>query len=48
VGVFDFLRQRYPEMLETIETYIKAQNVTGELAAFEQYFLPPHGARSVP
>ena len=40
---FDFLRLRYPEMLEMIDDYLKEQNVKGELAAFGQYFLPPHG-----
>ncbi|UWQ07726.1 GNAT family N-acetyltransferase [Aliiroseovarius crassostreae] len=40
---FDFLRIRYPEMLDTIEAYLVDQDVAGELENFDQYFLPPHG-----
>ncbi len=40
---FDLLRVRYPEMLETIDAYIVAQNVAGELENFSDYFLPPNG-----
>ena len=40
---FDFLRVRYPEMLETIDNYLVEQDVAFELAAFDRYFLPPHG-----
>lgn len=40
---FDFLRLRYPDMIETIETYIVEQDVAGELKNFSSFFLPPHG-----
>ena len=40
---FDVLRGRYPDMLETIDTYIREQNVAGELENFSDYFLPPKG-----
>ena len=40
---FDFLRERYPEMHDTIDAYLKEQNVEGELADFESFFLPPNG-----
>lgn len=40
---FDVLRERYPDMLDMIDDYIKNQDVAGELAAFDRFFLPPHG-----
>ncbi len=40
---FDQLRLRYPDMLETIDTYIKEQDVAGQLENFDTYFLPPAG-----
>ncbi|MBD3625688.1 MAG: GNAT family N-acetyltransferase [Rhodobacteraceae bacterium] len=40
---FDFMRARYPDMLETIDAYIEDQNLAGQLADFERYFTPPAG-----
>ena len=40
---FDFLRDRYPEMLAEIDEYIEHQNVAGQLQAFRQYYNPPQG-----
>ena len=40
---FDLLRQRYPEMNDEIDSYIKSQNVAGELESFGDFFLPPNG-----
>ena len=40
---FGVVRQRYPELLETIADYIKEQDVAGELDRFSDVFLPPHG-----
>lgn len=40
---FEVLKQRYPEMQDTIDRYIKEQNVVGELENFGDYFLPPKG-----
>ena len=40
---FDFLRDRYPEMLAEIDGYIQDQGVAHELDNFDRFFLPPHG-----
>lgn len=40
---FDFLRERYPDMLPEIEDYISHNNVIEELAAFREYYNPPAG-----
>jgi GNAT superfamily N-acetyltransferase len=40
---FDFLRTRYPDMTVEIDAYIAHQNVSGELARFGDFFLPPNG-----
>lgn len=40
---FDFLKLRYPDMIETLEAYIVDQNVAGELKNFSSYFMPPYG-----
>ena len=40
---FDVLRDRYPDMLDTIDTYIQDQNVAGQLDDFTANFLPPTG-----
>lgn len=40
---FDFLRERYPEMSDTIDAYIEDQNVAADLDNFEHVFLPPKG-----
>lgn len=40
---FDFLRGRYPDMLEDINAYVEHQNVAGELKNFGNFFLPPNG-----
>ena len=40
---FDFLRDRYPEMLVEIDAYIQNQGVAHELENFENFFLPPNG-----
>jgi len=40
---FDRLRDRYPDMLGTIDNYIKIQDVAGQLANFRSVFLPPAG-----
>ena len=40
---FDFLRMRYPDMLDEIDSYIEAQDVAGELCNFKEFFLPPRG-----
>ncbi len=40
---FDFLRVRFPEMLDTIDAYLEEQDVAGELAHFDRFFMPPRG-----
>ena len=40
---FDVLRDRYPDMVDTIDRYIAEQDVAGELGNFEKFFLPPAG-----
>lgn len=40
---FDVIRDRYPDMLDTIDRYIAEQDVEGQLANFESVFLPPAG-----
>ncbi|WP_417718886.1 GNAT family N-acetyltransferase [Salipiger sp.] len=40
---FDFMRVRYPDMLAEIDDYILQQDIAGQLADFDRYFLPPHG-----
>lgn len=40
---FGFLKLRYPEMHDDIDTYIASQNVAGELENFGDFFLPPNG-----
>lgn len=40
---FAFMRERYPDMLETIDAYIKNQDLVGQLADFPRYFTPPAG-----
>ena len=40
---FESMRQRYPDMIDTIDDYIVAQNVAGELEDFAARFLPPRG-----
>lgn len=40
---FDILRDRYPEMLDTIDTYVQDQDVAGQLDDFAANFLPPAG-----
>tara|TARA_Y100000815_G_scaffold140947_3_gene127485 strand:- start:21133 stop:21654 length:522 start_codon:yes stop_codon:yes gene_type:complete len=40
---FDVIRDRYPDMLDTIDRYIAEQDVEGQLANFARVFLPPAG-----
>ena len=40
---FDFMRGRYPDMLETIDAYIEDQDLAGQLGDFPRYFTPPAG-----
>jgi GNAT superfamily N-acetyltransferase len=40
---FDQMRVRYPDMLGEIDDYIAQQDIAGQLADFDAYFLPPHG-----
>lgn len=40
---FDLLRSRYPEMRAAVDDYIESQDVAGQMARFEEVFLPPHG-----
>lgn len=40
---FDFLRGRYPDMLQEIDEYIVEQKVADQLDRFEDHFLPPNG-----
>jgi GNAT superfamily N-acetyltransferase len=40
---FDFVRGRYPDMLQVIDDYIVAQKVADQLDRFEAHFLPPNG-----
>jgi GNAT superfamily N-acetyltransferase len=40
---FDFLRDRYPDLGEAHDQYIKDQDVAGGLADFRNVFLPPKG-----
>lgn len=40
---FDVIRDRYPDMAETIDAYIINQDVAGHLDRFEEVFLPPSG-----
>ncbi len=40
---FDFMRGRYPDMMDTIDDYIADQDVAGELDDFAARFLPPRG-----
>ncbi len=39
----DLLRERYPERLDEIDRYVAEQDVAGQLADFDAYFVPPHG-----
>jgi GNAT superfamily N-acetyltransferase len=39
----DLLRERYPERLEKIDAYVAEQDIAGQLADFDAYFVPPHG-----
>lgn len=39
----DLLRARYPERLEQLDAYVADQDIAGQLADFDAYFLPPHG-----
>jgi GNAT superfamily N-acetyltransferase len=39
----DVMRERYPDMLAEIDAYIVHQNIAGQLADFETYYLPPAG-----
>ncbi|WP_425099283.1 GNAT family N-acetyltransferase [Tropicibacter sp. S64] len=40
---FDTVRVRYPDMQDEIDAYIADQDVKGQLANFEAFFLPPRG-----
>lgn len=40
---FDLIRQRYPDMQAEIDDYIAHQDIAGQLADFDAYFLPPAG-----
>ncbi|MCU4654739.1 GNAT family N-acetyltransferase [Roseibacterium sp. SDUM158016] len=40
---FDFLKGRYPEMVEDIDTYIERQEVAARLADFAANYNPPYG-----
>ncbi|WP_319532362.1 GNAT family N-acetyltransferase [uncultured Cohaesibacter sp.] len=40
---FDVMRERYPDMLQTIDDYIAEQNIAGELEHFGKVFMPPLG-----
>ncbi|PWK55707.1 acetyltransferase (GNAT) family protein [Silicimonas algicola] len=40
---FDSMKERYPDMIDTIDDYFAKQDVAGELADFAARFLPPRG-----
>ncbi|WP_172293640.1 GNAT family N-acetyltransferase [Pseudoruegeria sp. HB172150] len=40
---FDAMKARYPDMTGEIDDYIVHQDLAGQLADFDAYFIPPHG-----
>lgn len=40
---FDFLKARYPDMTENIDSYIRVQDVAAKLADFATHYNPPAG-----
>ena len=40
---FDLMKNRYPDMVTEIDSYIEVQGVAGELENFRDFFNPPKG-----